>query len=716
MPEKSIREMNKLERQHYSLAARTFRATILGAIVLGAAALLIGLGLYVYALGGQYIGEAFNLSRTTAALMEQTVDVGPLAKEVAARYRALPAEKRAEVGESSYREVFADIAAREDYLYVRQFLSAFRKTSDVYDIYLAFYDRDTCAIVYIADPEEDEAFACLPGDWESVPRREVDKFLSWNGEGRLYDVGSTEKYGWLATSGVPIRDAQGETVAFVLADVSLVNMASRMKNFLLLYALSMFVLVNLVAVLMARHMKKTLVAPINEIAEAAEAYVRDKREGRSDSDHFSKLKISTGDEVENLALIMADMENDLTEFEANLTRITAEKERVGTELALATRIQADMLPNIFPAFPERPDFDVYASMTPAKEVGGDFYDFFLIDEDHLGLVMADVSGKGVPAALFMMISKILVQNYAMTGRSPGEVLNAVNAQICSNNREEMFVTVWFGVLDLTTGTLTAANAGHEYPVLKTPDGDFELVKDKHGFVIGGMESARYREYELKLEPGARLFLYTDGVAEATDSTGALFGTDRMLEALRSAENGTPEEILGAVDRAVSRFVGEAPQFDDLTMLCVHYIGKETGKTMKTAKEMTVEATVANIPAVTDFVNEELEKLDCPLKAQTQIDIAIDELFGNIAHYAYDPATGPATVRVEVEEDPLAVAITFIDNGKPYDPLAADDPDVTLAADERKVGGLGVFLVKKTMDAVTYEYKDGKNILTIKKNI
>ncbi|MBQ4298317.1 MAG: hypothetical protein II771_08470, partial [Clostridia bacterium] len=171
--------MNKLERQHYSLAARTFRATILGAIVLGAAALLIGLGLYVYALGGQYIGEAFNLSRTTAALMEQTVDVGPLAKEVAARYRSLPAERRAEVGESSYREVFADIAAREDYRYVRQFLSAFRKTSDVYDIYLAFYDRDTCAIVYIADPEEDEAFACLPGDWESVPRREVDKFLSW---------------------------------------------------------------------------------------------------------------------------------------------------------------------------------------------------------------------------------------------------------------------------------------------------------------------------------------------------------------------------------------------------------------------------------------------------------------------------------------------------------------------------------------------------------
>ncbi|MBQ7170800.1 MAG: SpoIIE family protein phosphatase [Clostridia bacterium] len=715
MPEKSIRDMNRLERQHYSLAARTFRATVMGAILLGLAALVFGLGLYAYALGEQCVAEAFNLSRTTAALMEQTVDVGPLAEEVITRYRALPEERRQEMGTDAYRAAFADITEREDYRYVREFLAAFRETSEVYDIYLAAYDRENCAIVYIADPEEDEAYVCLPGDWESVPEREVNKFLSWDGSGRLYDIGSTEKYGWLATSGVPIKNAEGEEVAFVLADVSLTSIAGRMKSFLLRYAITMFVLVNLVAVFMTRHMKKTLVAPINRIAEAAKEYIRDKQEGKTDIDHFSNLKIATGDEVENLALLMADMEKGLSDYEENLTKITAEKERVGTELALATRIQADMLPNIFPAFPERPDFDVYASMTPAKEVGGDFYDFFLVDDEHLALVMADVSGKGVPAALFMMISKILVQNYAMMGRSPKEVLEAVNAQICANNREEMFVTVWFGILDLTTGTLTAANAGHEYPVLKQPDGDFELIKDKHGFVIGGMEGARYKEYELKLDPGAKLFLYTDGVAEATDSADALFGTARMLETLRAAQNEEPKEILEAVDRAVARFVGDAPQFDDLTMLCMHYIGKEPGN-MKDTKEMTVEATVENITAVTDFVNAELERLDCPLKAQMQIDVAIDELFGNIAQYAYHPETGSATVRVEVEKEPLAVVISFIDNGKPYDPLAADDPDVTLSAEERKAGGLGVFLVKKTMDAVSYEYKDGKNILKIKKNI
>lgn len=254
----------------------------------------------------------------------------------------------------------------------------------------------------------------------------------------------------------------------------------------------------------------------------------------------------------------------------------ADRERAvaatGKELALATRIQSDMLPNIFPAFPERPEFDVFASMTPAKEVGGDFYDFFLVDDDHLGLVMADVSGKGVPAALFMMIAKILVQNYAMTGRTPAQVLESVNTQICQNNHEEMFVTVWFGILDLKTGLLTAANAGHEYPVLQRPGGDFEIVRDKHGFVIGGMSGMRYKEYELQLEPGSGLFLYTDGVPEATNAEEELFGMERTLAALNSSPDGTPKTVLETVSSAVQAFVGDAPQFDDLTMLCLQYRG------------------------------------------------------------------------------------------------------------------------------------------------
>ena len=283
----------------------------------------------------------------------------------------------------------------------------------------------------------------------------------------------------------------------------------------------------------------------------------------------------TDDEIEILAEAFATLSKRTRDYIDEITTITAEKERIGTELALATRIQADMLPNIYPAFPERPEFDIYATMTPAKEVGGDFYDFFLVDDNHLGLVMADVSGKGVPAALFMMISKILVQNYAMTGRSPAEVLRDVNNQICSNNREEMFVTVWFGVLDTRTGKITAANAGHEYPALMPSGGQFELIKDKHGFVIGGMEGMRYKEYELLLTPGAKLFLYTDGVPEATDANKELFGTDRMLAALNEDTAAKPEDVLKQVRGAVDGFVKDAEQFDDLTMLCLEYRGGNT---------------------------------------------------------------------------------------------------------------------------------------------
>ncbi len=211
-------------------------------------------------------------------------------------------------------------------------------------------------------------------------------------------------------------------------------------------------------------------------------------------------------------------------------------------------------------------------MDPAKEVGGDFYDFFLIDETHLGLVMADVSGKGVPAALFMMVSKILVENYAMAGKSPADVLYAINEQICSHKHEEMFVTVWLGILDTVTGKIVAANAGHEYPAIQHPDGCFELLKDKHGFVVGGLEDISFKEYVLQLTPGSRLFLYTDGVPEATNSDNELFGTDRMISALNEEPAAPPEKILKNVRRRVDEFVQEAEQFDDLTMLCLEYKG------------------------------------------------------------------------------------------------------------------------------------------------
>ena len=278
--------------------------------------------------------------------------------------------------------------------------------------------------------------------------------------------------------------------------------------------------------------------------------------------------------VAALALYLATLAGHYAIAARERQALALEKERLGAELELATRIQSNALPKVFPPFPERREFDIFASMTPAKEVGGDLYDFFLMDEDHLALVIGDVSGKGIPAALFMMVARTLIHHVAMREQSPARILQIVNEEICSRNPDEMFVTVWLGVLEISTGKLTAANAGHEFPAVKAAGEAFELLKDRHGFVIGGMDGMRYRNYVVQLEPGAKVFVYTDGVPEATNAAEELFGAERMLEALRAGENGSPEAVLEEVNRAVKAFVGGAPQFDDLTMLCLEYHGAD----------------------------------------------------------------------------------------------------------------------------------------------
>lgn len=328
------------------------------------------------------------------------------------------------------------------------------------------------------------------------------------------------------------------------------------------------VLILLMGILISQLVASRIVKPI-------EAMTDEIIEGTKSGKQFEMKKVyKTGDEIEVLAQAFDDLSKRAKKYISDITAITAEKERISTELSLATQIQYAMLPHIFPPYPERHEFDIYATMEPAREVGGDFYDFFLIDENHLCMVMADVSGKGIPAALFMMISKTILQSCAMLGISVSEILEKTNEAICSNNQVEMFVTVWLGVLEISTGTLTAANAGHEYPVIKRAGGKFEILKDKHGFVVGGLEGSKYKEYQIHLAPGDKLFVYTDGVPEATDANEDMFGIERMLSALNKDPEASPEQILKNVRSAVSAFVKDAEQFDDLTMLCAEFNGSD----------------------------------------------------------------------------------------------------------------------------------------------
>ena len=278
--------------------------------------------------------------------------------------------------------------------------------------------------------------------------------------------------------------------------------------------------------------------------------------------------------VGSIALLQLYVKSKMEKVE-KLHKERSERERVSNELHMASQIQTGVLPHDFPPFPERKEFELFAMMEPAREVGGDFYDFFLTDDDHLCLVMADVSGKGVPASLFMMTTKVLLKSYATAASiSPAEVLEKANNEICANNQMEMFITVWMGILELSSGKLTAVNAGHEYPVIGRINGSYELVEDTHGFVVGGMEGVKYRNYELQLEPGDKLFVYTDGIPEAANTDEELFGTDRMLEALNADRDAPVEALLRNVRRAVADFAAGAVQFDDITMMAVEYNGKD----------------------------------------------------------------------------------------------------------------------------------------------
>ena len=384
--------------------------------------------------------------------------------------------------------------------------------------------------------------------------------------GTIYRINTKDGNNWHITTLVPIMDSNDDVAGLLCIQRPINEIYKARIPYLITIVISTIVLVLLASAFAVFFMKKQLIGPIRKVSFEATRFAQENKKGEELGD------ISSFEELANLAKSIDTMETDMENYMENLTVITAEKERIGTELALASDIQTGSIPNTFPAFPDRTDFDIFASMDPAKEVGGDFYNFFLVDNDHLAMVIGDVSGKGVPAALFMMVSNILASVRTQTGGNPAQILEFVNDKICESNKLDMFVTIWLGILELSTGKLIASNAGHEYPAIMHAGGSFELFKDKHGIVVGGMEGVRYTDYEIQLSPGDKIFVYTDGVPEATDGDNNMFGVDRMLSALNLELDASPEKVLGNVRSAVDAFVKDAQQFDDLTMLCMQYKG------------------------------------------------------------------------------------------------------------------------------------------------
>ena len=461
-------------------------------------------------------------------------------------------------------------------------LSVFMDATEEYGLSYAYFvcpiDSDEYKVRYLIDPSletvtyEDGKEWLLVGDkiYED-PQDHRYMWQTWQtGEDARAVDSLDNEYGYTYAYCKPLI-IDGEKIGLICADASVDRVNSEIFNSVLRQVLTSAALFILATFFLYKFISSRILKRISGLERSVEEYSISKDPGIAEK--ISKNSGQT-DEIGRLSDRFAGMIIALEDYMINLQKITTEKERIGAELNVATKIQADMLPRVFPAFPNREDINIYATMNPAKEVGGDFYDFFLVDDKHIALVIADVSGKGVPAALFMVIAKALIKNRMQMGEKPAEALKNVNEQLCEGNEAELFVTVWLALINLETGEGIEANAGHEYPAIRHKGGNFELIKTKHSPAVATFEGLKFRENEFKLGPGDMLFVYTDGVTEATNINNELFGEKRLLETLNRNLEADPETLLPAVRKDIDEFVGEAPQFDDITMLGFIFYGPE----------------------------------------------------------------------------------------------------------------------------------------------
>ena len=455
--------------------------------------------------------------------------------------------------------------ADEYYDSIQRYLETVRKETDIEYYYVFVPTEEGMHFIWDTDDSEER----IIGDFEPYDegdKEAIERVLLQEPEEEL-QFSDGLKYGFLLSAYAPIPGSDGKPAAVVGVDYSATDVVIQIIMFVLANLATILIITIAAEIICYFIVNRRLIYPIRLLTKAADDVVENLDAGS----HF-RVDVDTGDELEDLAAAFAQMDGGLRKYVRRLSAATAERERMLTELSVAARIQNDMLPQIFPPFPDRKEFSVYAAMKPAREVGGDFYDFFLIDEDHLGLVIADVSGKGIPASLFMMRSKTLIQSLALPGKDPGEVLTGVNEILCGNNDAEMFVTVWFAVLELSTGRGVAANAGHEHPAVRRADGPYELDVYRHSPALGVISGIRVRSHEFRLMPGDEIFVYTDGIPEAVNDRLEAYGTERMLRALNKKGSVSPEDRINDVQTSADSFAGGTAQFDDMTTLCLQYFG------------------------------------------------------------------------------------------------------------------------------------------------
>jgi sigma-B regulation protein RsbU (phosphoserine phosphatase) len=532
--------------------------------------LFLSLGLYITEMISQLATDSVLLTKSAYTTLDQTFDLEKMATDVLEVYKSIPEEVRKDQKSDEYRAYFKDLERDSKYQMLELVLGQFRDSSNVSDVYMEVFDPETETTVYFAEPDRSE-YRVWIGQYEEVDQKYVKKLMDSSMETPFHAF-FPEGDSIVMTSGIML-DTNKDIQIALLADTDIKHIVKKSGQFALFYIIFISAIGFVIGLFATKMVKKGIVLPINMLAEAAKVYVSDKKEGSDNKNHFENLNIDTGDELEILYYMMTDMEKDLNDYEKNLKSITAERERIGAEIEIATAIQQGMLENVAPNFVGKKEYDLYAAMTPAREVGGDFYDFFMVDDDHLAILIADVSDKGVGSAFFMAISKTLVKTYAKMVMSPTDVISKVDKQISEKNDAGLFVTLWMAVIDLNTGHVTACNAGHDYPAIMKKGEDFVIEKTPHGPPVAFIPGMEFEGTEFDMKPGDRIFLYTDGLNEAKRSDDERFGTGRMLEVLNAHKDVDNETMIQLMREAVEEFAGDEPQFDDMTMLGFTFKGR-----------------------------------------------------------------------------------------------------------------------------------------------
>lgn len=419
-------------------------------------------------------------------------------------------------------------------------------------------------------------------------------------------------------------------------------------------------------------------------------------------------KISKGEDIEikiEKPAEFAQLASTFNKMTNDIKTITKEKAKIIADLSIAKQIQASSLPSIFPPFPDKQEFDIYASMEPAKEVGGDFYDFYFIDESKFMYLVADVSGKGVPAALFMMTVKTLINNLSQVGYSSSQLIEAINKKVCETNKQGFFVTMLACITDIKTGETSFINCGHNLPLIKRINENYEYLKLNSNMPLGVFEGVEFEIYDTVLNPGDIIYIYTDGVTESTDKNDGIYGEKRLYDCLNSIENSVPIEIAQKVKASVQEYTDCAPQSDDITMLVFKYNGDENNR--KIFKRAAIPDNYKNFYT---WLHDVCKEWNLSQSLTNKLDMCAEEIFANITFYAYQEKSG--IIESELKRTDNIITLEFRDEGIEYNPLEKSDPDINLPPEERPLGGLGIFMVKEMSDEIYYRRENNKNILTL----